>query len=159
MKNGNRSKEELRSASDALHYEISMLRFVVRALGCPILGDGVGPIRNALIESFATHVRVLIEFFYRDKDKKDTILAKHFFLPPKKWIEIRPAKSRILEQAETRANKLLAHLTYTRCKKPLNKEWPIKEIANELEGVSDILFQNMPEELLGSSWKTNPDGN
>jgi len=97
MNKVNHNKEELRRVSNALHYEISMLRFVIRFLGCPIFGDGVGPIRNALIESFATHVRVLIEFFYRYKDKKDTILAKYFFSPPKKWEQIRPPKSSILE--------------------------------------------------------------
>jgi hypothetical protein len=155
MKRSNQNIRNLREASDALHYELSMLRFGARALASGIFGECRTPIRNALIESFASHARVLIDFFYSENPQNDDIIAQHFFSPPNKWAEIRPPKSETLAEAKMRANKLLAHLTYTRLKENTDKRWPVTEIIKDLEKVLHSFSQNVPTEHLGSRWKTN----
>ena len=148
-------REKLREASDALYYEVSMLRVTAITFASDIFGENVSPILNAVLESFAVHVRVLIDFFYSENPRKDDIIAEHFFLTPNRWQGIRPPKSETLVKAKTRANKLLAHLTYTRLKENLDKRWPVAEIMKDIENVLDFFLQNVPKELLGSRWEPN----
>jgi len=154
MKRKKRSIDDLQGASNQLHYEFWMLKTLANGLASGIAGQG--PIHNALVESFATHVRVLIEFFYPSQNPhEDTILAEDFFSPTEWAEEIRRPQARLLEDAKERADNHLAHLTYTRSEGLLDKGWPIGEIASELETVLDIFLQKVLKELLGSRWKTN----
>ena len=60
----NRTDEELKKASDHLHYEIGMLTSFAHGMGSGIAGQG--PIANALLESFVIHVRALMDFLYNE---------------------------------------------------------------------------------------------
>jgi len=62
-----RIPEELRAASEHLHYEVSMFDAVARTLMAGIFGDGVAT--NAFLESFTIHGRALVQFFFATSPK------------------------------------------------------------------------------------------
>lgn len=153
MEQSNHNTEKLQEASNALYYEASMLISSARGLACDI--TGMSTIHNALVESFLIHVRLLIEFLYKDKRYKDNVMAADFFSPPEKWRAIRPVKSKLLDETVEGAHKLLAHLSYTRLQ--VKKTWPCMEIAKEIETVLNVFLQNVSKDLLGSRWKTSSE--
>ena len=112
MARSKRTKEELKEASNHLYYEIWMLNSLANGLASGI--GGQGPLQNALLESFAIHVRALIDFLYSEKAKNDAVIAEDYFNSPEIWIRIRPGNSDILRKARIRAHKEIAHLTYER---------------------------------------------
>lgn len=57
----NRSVEELRNASEHLHYEIWIFQGLAREMERGTAQDIV--IKNAILESYAVHVRGLNQFF------------------------------------------------------------------------------------------------
>jgi len=160
MEHSNNTPERMQRASDALKYEIDMFRSLAAYFASGTVTTSV--VACALVESFLIHVRVLTDFLYpernykkRSRKKHDDIMAKNFFDPCDKWETIRPPKSSILEEASTRANKLLAHLTYTRSESSLDQQSRVpQQIAEELEAVLSIFVENVPKEFLGSRWKT-----
>ena len=147
-----RSVDELLKASDALFYELSMFNSLVRGMLSEIAGDSV--INNALLESFAIHVRALLGFFYSDnRTHPDDIVADDFFADPTHWMSIRPAKTVILEKAHKRASKEIAHLTYARLKvKPEQKPWEYVPISNDLDKIIEGFLNVVPRDLLGNRW-------
>ena len=72
-----RSKEELRQASDHLYYEIYMFQMLVQSMASGIAGRSA--INNALLESFAIHLRALMGFFYPDNPCNDDIITEDIF--------------------------------------------------------------------------------
>jgi hypothetical protein len=89
-------------------------------------------VSNVLIESFAIHVRNLIDFLYLSKPKPTDIVAADFF-DPDVWETLRPPISQMLERARIRANKEIAHLTSDRIPgSPPEKAWNFSELANEI---------------------------
>ncbi|MBW7989941.1 MAG: hypothetical protein FVQ84_08000 [Planctomycetes bacterium] len=128
-------------ALKAFDYEDKMLWATANCLYKQLKGDKKypEPVVNALVESFAAHSRVLIEFLYPSKNvHSDTILARHFFLPNEKWLRLCPKESPLLKDTRELANNLLAHLTYTRSEGKLNKRWLFTKIAKELGVVLNI---------------------
>lgn len=96
--------------------------------------------KNLLIESFALHVRVLIDFFYCDDRKyKDDLIAQDLLPPSIIWKDNRPGMPVILEEAKRKADKQLAHLSTDRIKlESENKNgWQIVEIKREMDKVID----------------------
>jgi len=101
--------------------------------------------RNLLLESFAIHMRVLIDFFYYTKRK----IKKGTMAEPLKYIndlivsdlssdskKLDIAKNKLLENAKNKADKQLAHLSRWRIKleKDGLKGWECyKNIYEELE--------------------------
>ena len=128
-------------ALKAFDYEDKMLWATANCLYKQAKGDEKypKPVVNALVESFAAHSRVLIEFLYpSNKIHSDTILARHFFSPNERWSRLCPKKSQLLRDTKKLANNHLAHLTYTRSEGKLNKRWPFANIAKELVAVLKI---------------------
>jgi len=127
-----RSKEELRQASNHLFYEIWMFQTLAKGMASGIAGEG--PINNALLESFAIHVRALIGFFYSENQRSDDIVADDFFPNSNDWKNKRSIKTEILDKAKKRADKEVAHLTYTRLDvTPKQKPWEFLKIFNDLQ--------------------------
>lgn len=89
---------------------------------------------TALIESFATHLRNLIEFFCFDSHA-GYVRAQEFFDNPSAW----PAKTKLtpaLRNALARANKEVAHLTTERKSgNPPDKTWDISAALKQIEAV------------------------
>jgi hypothetical protein len=134
-------------ALKAVDYEEKMFWTTAHCLDGQLKGDEMypEPVVNALIESFAVHSRVLIEFLYPSKKvHPDTILARHFFSPNERWSRLCPKESSLLKDARKLANNHLAHLTYTRSKGKLDKRWPFANIAKEL-GAAIKIFNESAE--------------
>lgn len=132
----------------AFDYEDKMLWEMANRLYRLAIGEEKyqEPIVNALVESFAAHSRVLIEFLYPSSGvHKDTILAQHFFTPNKKWKEIRPKQPQLLNDTRNMANNYLAHLTYTRSEGKLPKNWHFVKIAKEIGRILKLF--NESEEI------------
>ena len=160
-----RSENELRSASDFLHYEVWMLQ----ALACELSAGkpGQGPIKNALLESFVIHARVLLDFLYACSPRPDDIIAEDFFPVPDKWREQRRRKTELLKTVRRRVGKEAAHLTYARlCVGPDTKGWEYFQIAQDICRVFDQFLAAVSAPLLGTRWnglkksaKVNKDEN
>lgn len=148
----NRSKEKLKKASNHLWYEMWMFQRLVAGMGSGIAGQGV--INNALLESFAIHVRGLIHFFYSNKPQSDDVIAEHFYTKSEEWTDTRPSMSKVLQVAKRRADKEVAHLTYARIDiTPEAKLWDFVQIHGELQKAIAAFIGSVPRELLGDSWK------
>jgi hypothetical protein len=88
---------------------------------------------SALIESFATHLRNLIEFFFFGKDEK-YVRANDFFDQPASWS---PALTTDMKKLLSRANNEVSHLTRNRKDgSPDEKKWKTGEMVKQIEGVA-----------------------
>lgn len=147
-----RSQEELQKASNHLFYEIWMFQTLAQGMALGIAGQGA--INNSLLESFAIHVRALIGFFYAENPRNDDIIADDFFASPSDWQSLRPPKTEILDKAKRRADKEVAHLTYTRLDiTPEQKHWDFLKIFNDLQDLIKLFLDNVTTDLLGSKWE------
>ena len=148
-----RSPEELQQASNHLFYEIWMFETLAQTMALGIAGRG-NVINNSLLEAFAIHVRALIGFFYSESPRKDDIIADDFFTSPNDWQKMRPQKTELLDKAKKRADKEVAHLTYTRLDiTPEQKHWDFVKIYNDLQVLIKLFLNNIPTDLLGSKWE------
>ena len=109
-------------------------------------------LHNALIESFAIHARVLLDFFYGVPNPRyqDDLFAEHFFADAKTWHSARPHLSdEDRETIKRRVGKEVAHLTYTRQMVSLeDKPWPISDIVAVIDAAAEEFFETAPKELL-----------
>lgn len=161
MAQNKHTEEQLQEASDHLHYEFWMFISIAEALCSGIAEKGW--LENALLESFLIHFRALCDFFYPPQNvRKDDVLAEHyFFINDQGWKEIRPPMlSKTLEIARTRANKELAHVTYTRLTVTSDaKSWPVTEIACELMKLMKMFRENVLKTCLSSKWNASEKTN
>jgi len=127
-----RTDTELHEAANHVDYELQMLNAMVLLLssahGATAMRQAVA---NACLESFVLHVRNLIDFLYPPASPKpDDILSDQYVRDEVTWRTCRPAKTPLLLDAETRVNKLAAHLTYSRLQ--LDKTWKFSDIRADL---------------------------
>jgi hypothetical protein len=88
---------------------------------------------TALLESFATHLRNLIEFFFF-RENGDYVRAKHFVDDPATWS---PQKTPEINKLHGRASNEVSHLTTERITgTPPEKEWNVARILGEIENVA-----------------------
>jgi len=148
-----RTDQDLQEVSDHLYYEIWMLTSLAHGIKSGIAGEG--PIANALLEAFVTHVRVLIDFLYNESPQPDDVIAEDYFSSSEEWRKIRTGFSKLLKQTKHRAGKEVAHLTYARLDvTPETKPWRFVEIANEISAVINLFIEHVPKSKLGQRWKT-----
>jgi hypothetical protein len=142
----------IQETSNHLWYEIWMTDEIVTMLSSGAF-EQEKPLSNALLESFAIHVRNLIYFFYTDSEERYKDDFRDFDLLPDKarWKEIRPPKSQVLIDAYERANKQVAHLSFAE----IDKRWPFVEIWQELKTVINFFYNEIPVEKLGDRWKNS----
>ena len=151
MNRRKRTQEELRKASDHLHYEVWMFTSLASGLASGITGESV--INNALLESFTIHARVLLDFLYAEP-RYDDVIAEDFFASPELWREARPPKSDNVKTVHKRVGKEIAHLTYARQDvTPETKGWGFSEIVQAVQPVVDAFLGAVPQEFLGSRWE------
>ena len=92
---------------------------------------------SALLESFAIHLRNLIDFFYTPpgKARDDHLVAADFFDSPTAWDPGAITKS--LADARERANKEISHITYKRkSATDQTKPWPVAGLFKEVHSVA-----------------------
>lgn len=109
--------QELRAFSgEHLYYEVEMAfaagQLALRFANPASVEDWA--IRNALIESFAAHVRVLKSFLYDQRGQPDDVIAADYVAVPLAWEQARGPVPAALTQAAQRTGKEVAHLTRRR---------------------------------------------
>lgn len=152
MTRRSRTQDDLRTASNHLQYEIWMFSELPELLRTAEALPAVH--RNALVESFAIHIRDLIGFFYAGTSPHgDDIIAEDFFPEPDIWRNAIPAKSDYLEELRIRANKEVAHLTYTRLQlTPDNGRWDYDRAFEVLNEIIATFRSIVPEEHINQKW-------
>jgi hypothetical protein len=142
-----RRKDKLRLASTDLLYEIDMFDSTARAL---ILGlAGKSRMTNSLVESFAIHARNILYFLYADRPDKDEVTASKYFDGRRDWETIRQPLTDTLERAWKRADREIAHLTFSRQQvTPARKKWPVAAIHGDVFLVLNKFFAKVPDDLL-----------
>ena len=147
-----KDKEKLKRISSHLYYEFSM--FVSLTLEMR-KGYPPGMVNNALLQSFALHVRNLIDFLYNDKHQPDDVYAGDYFETPERWQLLRSKITPGLSNAKKRANKEIAHLTYSRLNvAQKEKKWAFVELSNEMIKAFDPFVTNVNKSLLCPEWDT-----
>ncbi len=128
----NATKEE---KEELLSYEIWMFRKTRNQLQLAKKQFEI----NLLVESLATHTRILIDFFYNDKNKKypNDLVAQDFLYSGINWKNKRPSITKLLTDAKNKADKQLAHLSLWRVKlkKDNKKGWNLNLIKTDIEKI------------------------
>ncbi len=137
-------------SEEHLLYELKMFRWVVQNLP-----PDKSFLLSASLESFAIHLRGLIEFFYKtpNKARADDLVAADFFDPPGSWKPGAIPKS--LSDARERTNKEIGHITYKRkgATDP-TKPWPVTELFNEVHAIAQKFGAGASSKKLHPSVKT-----
>ena len=110
---------------------------------------------NALVETFALHARVLLEFFYATPNPRfsDDVRAEHYFLSPATWHTARPDLSEDdYDGIKNRVGKEIAHLTYARqLILPEDKPWPVSWITGLIDDATSAFVSSVDDELIHPS--------
>ena len=145
-----RSDADLIAISEHLLYEISMLFGTAEALATSVEPDesnvGARIVHNALLDSFAIHARVLLDFLYDDDPRHgDDVTAGDFFDSADRWKKSRPAKPGLFDPVHRGVAKRVAHLTCFRSDiEPEERQWKVRQIAEEIANVLGRFFQLVP---------------
>lgn len=100
-----------RFSEEHLLYEIGMLWETAARLGSPP-ADAVT--RNALIESFGIHLRLVVDFLYEPARRPDDVCAEDYVADGAKSHRARRRLPRVLRTATRHTDKQVAHLTFKR---------------------------------------------
>lgn len=139
------TQDELVAVSEHLYYEIEMLNGTAFGLASGIAGESV--LKNALLESFLLHSRILLAFLYYDNPRNDDVIAENFVSD---WALNRPPESPIFKEIHFRVGKEIAHLTYKRLSvTEETKQWRFLDIAEEVSRVLHIFVRRAPDRYLG----------
>src|SRR6266704_1889231 len=105
------SKRQLRKGARHANYEMSMLH--VTAV---LLLNGVSPpLYRPVLESWAAHLRNLIEFFYpTSATRADTVRAEWYVTDPAAWKRKLPVLNKAERKRRLALHKHLAHISYER---------------------------------------------
>lgn len=118
------------SATEHIKYELDMFNYADKQLQRTDLSDKE---KNVYLETFVIHTRCLLDFLYTPENvKPDDILAEHYIDNPEVYIENFSEMHEILKKARNRANKDLAHLTYSRVLETSNEEKWTSKISEEI---------------------------
>lgn len=105
------------------------------------------PLHDAVLESFAVHLRNLVEFLFDKVKHPDNARAEHFFGDPAVWHKLRGHKPHDLDKAQTQAHKQIAHITYDRV--GADKDWYVGTLAEQVSEVCRTFLDNADEDRLG----------
>lgn len=101
---------------------------------------------NIALESFVVHSRNLFDFFYSEKKYPDDI-SVYDYLKRKKDFNKEKSKKRNLENLTNKANKQVAHLTYSRNNyNKINKGWLINKIVDNMNITITAFLKNLNSE-------------
>lgn len=139
---------ELKKASEHLYYEYEMLKLTALMLSANMRFDentelkSQSTIKYALLKSFITHARNLIEFLLSESDRDGTtVLAYKYFKSPDDWLCKRGSIPEWLKNVKKNANKRLSHITKERLNVPVHeKEWEFKRIYNKINDILEKKF-------------------
>jgi hypothetical protein len=95
-----------------LRYEIRMFKATGHLLMSGQLPEGEH--RNAVLESFTIHARILLQFFHPDGPGSDEMIANDYFGDPVEWKRARGRLPDTVAAVRERVGIEIAHLTYNR---------------------------------------------
>ena len=109
--------------------------------------------KNALVESFANHLRNLLLFLYPYSAKDDDVISDYFFVDPiADWKRKRPTESATLRNARERASREISHLTVLRRDgNDESKVWQVTELMEEIRTVLKVFVENASSTKLDRS--------
>jgi hypothetical protein len=138
------SDKELFDYSDKhLLHEIEMFRWLASELP----GKEASNECSAFVESFALHLRNLIDFFYAEPFDDD-VVAEYFYDDPSKWR--RGTTPPVLRAAKKRADKEANHLTKARMNvTATDKIWRTAELYVEIQKVAQKFEAEASRKKLG----------
>jgi len=114
-------------------------------------------IGNALVESFAIHVRGLLDFFYKDEPTKKDVLAVDYFPDVVTWHLHRPeVSSKVITRIKDRVDTEVAHLTSER----LNvtdemKAWDRREMKKIVMDAAHAFQDHVDQKNLSDWWRNH----
>lgn len=154
MSDPKRPPDELVAASAHLRYEVWMFDTTARALMSGVFGESAA--RNAFLESFTIHTRLLLQFFHPSGSEASDILAEHFFDDRMTWLRLRGGVPKVLADVEQRVGTEIAHLSYDRLLVgPEARDWNVPDIWEALMGLVDKFVANVPRALLSEHWSAS----
>jgi hypothetical protein len=120
---------QLRKGAVHANYEIGMLMDTAHTLeNTAELTDSL--VRRALLESWAIHLRALIEFFHPGpKSDPDTVRAEWYVADPATWRQSLPTLSSRERARKKALHKHLAHISFLRDARKTNWNWRDHRIA------------------------------
>lgn len=135
-------KPSTKTAFPHLRYEFRMLLATARLILARGLPSNHG---YALLESWVLHVRNLIDFFYAPKRLDDIVMVE--FASDEDGIGDFPDITTELERARERANKEMAHLTYSRVgKSEADRQWAVGlitvQLIERMKAFADLVADN-----------------
>ena len=151
-------------AWDHLRYEIEMVAGLVWRISrqhALLIGplDDLNPLRaelldlsgrNADIEAFGLHVRLLVDFFYPNRKKPNDADAADFFDDPMVWKRARRKTPPSLKSVKGRVGMEMAHLSYDRPAPSV--PWDYKTIWADLSGVIRDFIDAATVDRLGADF-------
>lgn len=147
-------------SAEHVRYEFDMFNWLGQVCGNPTVrlrapsSEDATRLNNVLVESFAIHVRNVIDFLYMDTSKPTDVVAADFF-PRADWAQTRPPISPSLNAARVRANKEIAHLTTDRIAgSPPEKAWDFAGLAAELRPVLRLFISGALSSRLSATVAT-----
>jgi hypothetical protein len=137
--------EALAYSQEHVYYEIEMLFLIGQLLdrASAPTSPREQVVFNALVQSFAIHLRNLIMFLYPDRVYPTDVLATDFVADLGAWQRNLPAISGTLKDAKTRAHKEVAHLSTERIAgTPPDKAWDGPGLIAEIKALLDNFVQH-----------------
>jgi hypothetical protein len=146
-----RKPSELSAAAEHLVYEVQMARATAVGLASGLFP--IGPLHDAVLESFIIHARNLVHFFFPQGAQASDVLAEHYFPTPKDWNSLRGELPPSLVRLRGRANKEVAHLTYDRLLVTSKaKSWNTLRILSDLDSLVAKFRSSVSPSLLSEKW-------
>jgi len=108
------SRHQLRSGADDVDAEIDMLMRTADCLRSPPRQGGTHDqtMRRAMLESWAIHLRCLIEFFH--PKRTDVLRAEHYVADTRNWLRACPKLNKRERRRQKALHELLAHISIGR---------------------------------------------
>jgi hypothetical protein len=125
------SPQKLATGAENLEYQVMMLRATSSMLEKQMYPAGI--LRNAIMESWAVHARVLLNFLSSESTHYDDVLAVHFFADRARWTGLPAQVLDNLGRVSRTVGIEMAHLGYARGHVvPDQDQWPYADLTREL---------------------------
>lgn len=106
-----------------------------------------------VVESFAIHLRNLITFLYPYTKRDTDVCATDFFTHSGAWDNLRPKLSDVLEQAKTRTDKEVGHLTtFRQFGVPRTKIWDVTGLCDEIMPILKLFCESADKVKLDAAF-------
>jgi len=144
-------------SKEHLGYEIKMFfntGVLLSTVQFPKNDDRAVTYKNALVESFATHLRNLLLFVYPYSHEEPDVISDYYFSDPiTDWKQKRPKETNELREARQRASQEISHLTVFRREVDEDKLWPVPELMQSIKAVLQVFVDNAADTKLHPSVK------